>query len=161
MGDLGDSGDAPFTGDVALESQVYWWHEKYKPRKPKYFNRVHTGYEWNRYNQAHYDSDNPPPKAVQGYKFNIFYPDLIDKVKTPTYHVERDPTSPDGSTCLVRFRAGPPYEVWRVHISRCSRVLCVGNDKKLSHCFSHPGHCVSRGEQGVGVQPQKGVCEHL
>lgn len=111
MGDLGDSGDAPFTGDVALESQVYWWHEKYKPRKPKYFNRVHTGYEWNRYNQAHYDSDNPPPKAVQGYKFNIFYPDLIDKAKTPTYHVERDPTSPDGSTCLVRFRAGPPYEV--------------------------------------------------
>eukprot|EP00798_Chlamydomonas_sp_ICE-L_P032163 gene32163-16697_t len=45
---------------VPLESQVYWWHEKYKPRKPKYFNRVHTGYEWNKYNQTHYDSDNPP-----------------------------------------------------------------------------------------------------
>ena len=28
--------------------QVYWWHEKYRPRKPKYFNRVHTGYEWNK-----------------------------------------------------------------------------------------------------------------
>jgi Cactus-binding C-terminus of cactin protein len=25
--------------------------------------------------------DNPPPKVVQGYKFNIFYPDLIDKVR--------------------------------------------------------------------------------
>ncbi len=59
--------------------QVYWWNEKYRPRKPKYFNRVHTGYEWNKYNQTHYDSDNPPPKVVQGYKFNIFYPDLIDK----------------------------------------------------------------------------------
>jgi len=59
--------------------QVYWWHEKYRPRKPKYFNRVHTGYEWNKYNQTHYDHDNPPPKVVQGYKFNIFYPDLIDK----------------------------------------------------------------------------------
>jgi len=23
--------------------QVYWWHDKYKPRRPKYFNRVHTG----------------------------------------------------------------------------------------------------------------------
>merc|ERR1712039_452075 len=23
----------------------------------------------------HYDHDNPPPKIVQGYKFNIFYPD--------------------------------------------------------------------------------------
>ena len=45
--------------------QVYWWHEKYKPRKPKYFNRVHTGYEWNKYNQTHYDHDNPPPKTVQ------------------------------------------------------------------------------------------------
>ena len=41
--------------------------------------RIHTGYEWNKYNQTHYDHDNPPPKVVQGYKFNIFYPDLIDK----------------------------------------------------------------------------------
>ena len=45
--------------------QVYWWHDKYRPRKPKYFNRVHTGYEWNKYNQTHYDHDNPPPKVVQ------------------------------------------------------------------------------------------------
>lgn len=65
--------------------QVYWWNIKYKPRKPKYFNRVHTGYEWNKYNQTHYDHDNPPPKVVQGYKFNIFYPDLIDKSKAPEY----------------------------------------------------------------------------
>ena len=28
-------------------------------------NRVHTGYEWNKYNQTHYDHDNPPPKIVQ------------------------------------------------------------------------------------------------
>ncbi|CAD6257801.1 unnamed protein product [Miscanthus lutarioriparius] len=66
-------------------SQVYWWHDKYGPRKPKYFNRVHTGYEWNKYNQTHYDHDNPPPKIVQGYKFNIFYPDLVDKSKAPSY----------------------------------------------------------------------------
>ena len=46
-------------------TQVYWWHEKYKPKKPKYYNRVHTGYEWNKYNQTHYDQDNPPPKVVQ------------------------------------------------------------------------------------------------
>lgn len=43
---------------------------------------MHTGFEWNKYNQTHYDLDNPPPKVVQGYKFNIFYPDLIDKVTT-------------------------------------------------------------------------------
>merc|ERR1712083_589903 len=32
-----------------------WWHEKYRPRKPRYFNRVKTGYSWNKYNQTHYD----------------------------------------------------------------------------------------------------------
>ena len=76
-------------------SQVYWWHDKYRPRKPKYFNRVHTGYEWNKYNQTHYDHDNPPPKIVQGYKFNIFYPDLVDKSKAPTYSIEKDGRSSD------------------------------------------------------------------
>lgn len=94
--------------EVNLESQVYWWHDKYRPRKPKYFNRVHTGYEWNKYNQTHYDHDNPPPKIVQGYKFNIFYPDLVDKTKAPTYCIERDGSN--GETCLIRFHAGPPYE---------------------------------------------------
>lgn len=88
--------------------QVYWWHDKYRPRKPKYFNRVHTGYEWNKYNQTHYDHDNPPPKIVQGYKFNIFYPDLVDKTKAPTYTIEKDGSS--GETCIIRFHAGPPYE---------------------------------------------------
>ncbi|KAL4179668.1 hypothetical protein AMTRI_Chr13g88420 [Amborella trichopoda] len=94
--------------EVNLESQVYWWHDKYRPRKPKYFNRVHTGYEWNKYNQTHYDHDNPPPKIVQGYKFNIFYPDLVDKTKAPVYTIEKDGSS--GETCLIRFHAGPPYE---------------------------------------------------
>eukprot|EP00850_Spirogloea_muscicola_P014477 SM000104S09347 [mRNA] locus=s104:256169:264320:+ [translate_table: standard] len=95
--------------EVNLESQVYWWHDKYRPRKPKYFNRVHTGYEWNKYNQTHYDHDNPPPKIVQGYKFNIFYPDLIDKTKAPMYVIDCD-GSKHGETCLIRFHAGPPYE---------------------------------------------------
>lgn len=94
--------------EVNLESQVYWWHDKYRPRKPKYFNRVHTGYEWNKYNQTHYDHDNPPPKIVQGYKFNIFYPDLVEKIKAPTYYIEKDGSN--GETCLIRFHAGPPYE---------------------------------------------------
>merc|ERR1712224_410258 len=58
-----------------IDIQVYWWLDRFKLRKPKYFNRVHTGYEWNRYNQTHYDAENPPPKMVMGYKFNIFYPD--------------------------------------------------------------------------------------
>ncbi|KAG1678419.1 hypothetical protein FOA52_015186 [Chlamydomonas sp. UWO 241] len=105
-----DGADRDFGGEVSLESTVYWWHEKYKPRKPKYFNRVHTGYDWNKYNQTHYDSDNPPPKTVQGYKFNILYHDLIDKKKAPEYRVEKDRDCVDDSTCMLRFTAGPPYE---------------------------------------------------
>lgn len=95
------------------------WAEKYRPRKPRYFNRVQMGYEWNKYNQTHYDHDNPPPKVVQGYKFNMFYPDLIDKTKAPTYKIIREhgrrrgeSFAPAGEedTCLIRFIAGPPYE---------------------------------------------------
>ncbi|CAN1307998.1 CTN, partial [Linum perenne] len=105
-----EEGDAVFGSgaEVSLDSAVYWWHDKYRPRKPKYFNRVHTGYEWNKYNQTHYDHDNPPPKTVQGYKFNIFYPDLVDKTKAPTYTIDRDGNSDE--TCIIRFHAGPPYE---------------------------------------------------
>ena len=95
------------------------WAGKHRPRKPRYFNRVQMGYEWNKYNQTHYDHDNPPPKVVQGYKFNIFYPDLIDKTKAPTYRIERENGRKRGQsfaqageedTCLIRFMAGPPYE---------------------------------------------------
>ncbi|CAK0785772.1 hypothetical protein CVIRNUC_008983 [Coccomyxa viridis] len=111
MGDMKEAGDAPFGGEVELDSKVYWLNEKYKPRKPKYFNRVHTGYEWNKYNQTHYDQDNPPPKVVQGYKFNIFYPDLMDKETAPEYVLGKDPNADEhGSTCLLIFKAGPPYE---------------------------------------------------
>ncbi|KAF2754993.1 cactin [Pseudovirgaria hyperparasitica] len=95
------------------------WEDKYRPRKPRYFNRVQMGYEWNKYNQTHYDHDNPPPKVVQGYKFNVFYPDLIDQTKAPTYRIEREngrkrgeSFAPAGEedTCIIRFVAGPPYE---------------------------------------------------
>jgi hypothetical protein len=95
------------------------WADKYRPRKPRYFNRVQMGYEWNKYNQTHYDHDNPPPKVVQGYKFNVFYPDLIDKTKAPTFKIIREhgrkrgeSFAPAGEedTCLIRFIAGPPYE---------------------------------------------------
>ncbi|KAJ2800528.1 hypothetical protein H4R20_004022 [Coemansia guatemalensis] len=103
-----DSSTAMFSVEAAMPTRTYAWQDKHRPRKPRYFNRVHTGYEWNKYNQTHYDKDNPPPKVVQGYKFNIFYPDLIDRTKAPTYRVERDPN--DDDTCVLRFSAGPPYE---------------------------------------------------
>jgi hypothetical protein len=109
-----------FAGEEEIGKTVQpQWASKYKPRKPRYFNRVQMGYEWNKYNQTHYDHDNPPPKVVQGYKFNIFYPDLIDNTRAPTYKIEREGGRKRGQSfapagqedpCLIRFIAGPPYE---------------------------------------------------
>lgn len=109
-----------FTAEEAVPSAAKpQWADKHRPRKPRYFNRVQMGYEWNKYNQTHYDADNPPPKVVQGYKFNIFYPELIDKTKTPNFKIIREHGRKRGEsfaaageedTCLIRFTAGPPYE---------------------------------------------------
>ncbi|MCO5614795.1 hypothetical protein L7F22_069079 [Adiantum nelumboides] len=85
--DLDEDEDVFNVAEDLGRRETYDWEDKFRPRKPRYFNRVHTGYEWNKYNQTHYDTDNPPPKVVQGYKFNIFYPDLIDKSKPPTYRI--------------------------------------------------------------------------
>ncbi|XP_026135288.1 cactin-like isoform X2 [Carassius auratus] len=105
----GMAGDeAQFSVEMPLTGKMYLWADKYRPRKPRFFNRVHTGFEWNKYNQTHYDFDNPPPKIVQGYKFNIFYPDLIDKRSTPQYFLEPCPDNKDFG--MLRFHAGPPYE---------------------------------------------------
>jgi hypothetical protein len=108
-----------FNAEESVSSAKPKWADKHRPRKPRYFNRVLMGYEWNKYNQTHYDHDNLPPKVVQGYKFNIFYPDLIDMTKAPTFRIEREngrrrgeSFAPAGAedTCLIRFIAGPPYE---------------------------------------------------
>lgn len=45
---------------------------------------------------------------MQGYKFNIFYPDLIDKSKAPQFKILKTPGNDD--TCTLVFKAGPPYE---------------------------------------------------
>lgn len=93
--------------EVALTDKNYQWKDMYAPRKPRYFNRVRTGFDWNKYNATHYDSDNPPPKFVLGYKFNIFYPDLIDKATTPKFFIEK---CAEPGFAVLRFHAGPPYE---------------------------------------------------
>jgi len=104
--------------EVTTKNRDQWAHV-HRPRKPKYFNRVVMGYEWNKYNQTHYDHDNPPPKVVQGYRFTIFYPDLVDKIKAPTYKIERESGRRKGQsfapageddTCVIRFIGGAPYE---------------------------------------------------
>ncbi|CAD7951186.1 unnamed protein product [Amoebophrya sp. A120] len=102
-------------GLVQLSKIHYDWEKKYRPRKPRFFNRVKTGFWWNKYNSTHYDTEVPPPKVVQGYRFNIFYPDLVDaKRSTPKYYIEKDQTQGNTmetqETVLLRFSAGAPYE---------------------------------------------------
>jgi cactin len=43
---------------------------------------------------------------LRGYKLNIFYPDLIDKSKPPTYSVRQE----NKEYSILTFHAGPPYE---------------------------------------------------
>mmetsp|Transcript_7973 Transcript_7973/g.13232 ORF Transcript_7973/g.13232 Transcript_7973/m.13232 type:complete len:534 (-) Transcript_7973:135-1736(-) len=103
--------------EIALTGKSYAWDDKYRPRKPRYFNRVRTGFFRTKYNLSHYDRDNPPPKMIQGYKFTIFYPDLIDKTKTPKYFIEpcveedsQGNQITNNDFAIIRFHAGPPYE---------------------------------------------------
>ena len=78
--------------------------------KPKYFNKIHQRFHWTKYNKAHYDKDSPPPKVVSGYKFNIFYPDLVG-AECPSYKFEKDPTSTkENPRCIIRFSAPKPYQ---------------------------------------------------
>jgi hypothetical protein len=108
------------TTEVPVETKnKHTWPADARPRKPQYFNRCILGYEWNKYNQTHYDHDNPPPKVVQGYKFNVLYPDLLDKTRAPTYKIEREggrrrgevtAKAGEDDTCIIRFVAGAPYE---------------------------------------------------
>jgi hypothetical protein len=94
--------------EVRLAMRSYTWQDKYRPRKPRYINTVKTGWDWNKYNQTHYDHDNPPPRTVQGYTFTVFYPDLLLKNITPTYHLER---ADSNEFALLRFHVeGGPYE---------------------------------------------------
>lgn len=152
-----------FTAEEAVPGTAKpLWADKYRPRKPRYFNRVQMGYEWNKYNQTHYDHDNPPPKVVQGYKFNIFYPDLIDKTKAPTFKIVREhgrrrgeSFAPAGEedTCLIRFIAGPPYEdiAFRIvdrewdYSAKKERGFKSSFDKVGPAIFTWPLHGVSRG----------------
>ncbi|EPZ33415.1 Cactin domain-containing protein [Rozella allomycis CSF55] len=86
----------------------YAWQKKYKSKKPIFFNKIIAKHDWNKYNLAHYTIDDPPPKQTFGYKFNVFYPDLVDKTQTPSYKIESNPK--DDKTVIIRFVAGPPYE---------------------------------------------------
>ena len=43
-----DEDEELFNTDIELDSKTYSWADKYKPRKPRFYNRVHTvsGAKW-------------------------------------------------------------------------------------------------------------------
>jgi hypothetical protein len=41
-----DEEEEVFNVEEQMGGKVYAWEDKYRPRKPRYFNKVHTGYEW-------------------------------------------------------------------------------------------------------------------
>jgi hypothetical protein len=118
-----DEDEELFNMEKELTKQTYVWEDKYRPRKPRYFNKVMTGFEWNKYNQTHYDADNPPPKVVTGYRMVLFYPDLIDKTKAPQFNILKDKNNEDTATLV--FKAGPPYEDIAFQIVNKVRALVL------------------------------------
>lgn len=120
-----------FDMEEELSKKTYVWEDKYRPRKPRYFNKVITGFEWNKFNQTHYDHDNPPPKVVMGYRMVLFYPDLIDKTKAPSFRVIKSKENPDVATLV--FKAGPPYEDVAFQIVN-REWECVSISVSLSLC---------------------------
>uniref|UniRef100_A0A8C9LPP1 Splicing factor Cactin n=1 Tax=Piliocolobus tephrosceles TaxID=591936 RepID=A0A8C9LPP1_9PRIM len=75
-------------------------------RKPLYFNKVKTSFDWNKYNKTHYDYENTPPKYICGYKFNIFYTNLLNKSEKPTWKLC---ACEEENKVLIIFHGGLPY----------------------------------------------------
>lgn len=60
------------------------------------------------YKACTFSRDDSQVLIPPAFQFNIFYPDLIDKSKAPTYKIVKEPGNED--TVLLYFSAGPPYE---------------------------------------------------
>ena len=74
------------------------------PIKPRYFAKIRSAYEWNKYNQTHFSIDNPPPKTIMGYEFHVFYPQLKNPTKTPQFKISKK-----GPDFVLIFTSSEPY----------------------------------------------------
>ncbi|KAG9159692.1 hypothetical protein Leryth_017426 [Lithospermum erythrorhizon] len=80
----------------------YEWKDKYLPRRPTYLNRVEYGHRLDSYDLAGLN-----PYVEKAYKFNIFYPNIVDQRNLQFFiEYEKDNTK----TCRLIFQAGPPYQ---------------------------------------------------
>lgn len=51
VGDLEE--ELGLTDEIDMTRNTYAWQDKFRPRKPRYFHRVKSGYDWNSYNRTH------------------------------------------------------------------------------------------------------------
>jgi hypothetical protein len=71
FGDLEEELGLTSEHDLQINGTVnkYSWQDKYWPRKPPYFNRVKTGWDWKKYNQTHCNKDNPLCREISSISF--------------------------------------------------------------------------------------------
>ena len=96
--------ERPFTDEVPSETLAQFTKNP-SLYKPRYYNRARYTFEWNRYNQTHYNSEKPPPKSIQGFRFNVYYP-LLPVEVAPTYVIRAAPVDRQGR------RPVGPDKVW-------------------------------------------------
>jgi hypothetical protein len=75
-----------FKDEVEVVTEAPWM-SSYQSKKPFFVAKVRMGFDWTVYNRKHYDFDSEPPRVIQGYKFTLFYPDLVDRTKSPEYQL--------------------------------------------------------------------------
>lgn len=73
--------------------ETYSWEDKYRPRKPRYLNKVHTGYEWNKYNQTHYEYALSSPRMAKLTELSLVRTTLLPKLCRDTSLIYSTPIS--------------------------------------------------------------------
>ncbi len=89
--------------------------------------------------------------VVHGYRFNLFFNDLIDLTRAPTYKLEPIPGNPDWA--ILRFRAGPPYLDIAFKVGRPARAPCAVSQEARARATG--------GEQALGDVAQARLQEHV
>lgn len=103
--------------------------------------KVKTGYEWNKYNQTHYDHDNPPPKIVQGIGLGQRTLNRAQATSstssTPISSISRRLrlTTWRSQTQLTRLGALKPGLPWFTHVYPACRVPSVKPVRHRTHVY--------------------------
>lgn len=105
-----DAEEELFNLEAEMSRPSYSWEDKYRPRKPRYFNKVHTGYEWNKYNQTHYEYVIALPLQLSlrvgltplGAAVQLGQPSAQDRPGLQVQHLLPGPHRQDqGSACVL------------------------------------------------------------